>query len=117
MQHDVKLPMEAAGKTGLSQTGLTSAEVAARRQQGLSNAVQISTSRSLGDILKSNVFNPINVVLYVIGIAMIAVNDVASALGTVGLVLVNALAGVVQEVAAKRQLDQIALLTRTQVNV
>ncbi len=101
----------------MSQTGLTSAEVAARRQQGLSNAVQISTSRSLRDILKSNVFSAINVVLYVMGIAMIAVNDVASALGTVGLVLVNALVGVVQEVSAKRQLDQIALLSRTTVNV
>lgn len=110
-------PAVTAGETGSIQAGLTSAQVAARRRQGLGNAVRISTSRSLRDILKSNVFNPINVVLYVIGAGMILVHDVGSALGTVGLVLVNALVGVVQEVSAKRQLDQIALLTRTKVNV
>ena len=89
----------------------------ARRQQGLANAVEIKTSRSLREILLNNIFNPINVVLYVIAIAMIVVGDVRSALGTVGLVLLNAFVGAAQEVSAKRQLDKIALLSRIRVNV
>jgi cation-transporting P-type ATPase E len=107
----------AARKTSQTQPGLTSAEVEVRRQQGLTNAIQIKTSRSLRDILIGNVFSPINLVLYVIGIGMIIVGDVGSAVGTVGLVLINALASVVQEVSVKRQLDKIALLTRIMVKV
>jgi hypothetical protein len=37
--------------------------VQARRQRGEGNAVKLATSRSYADILKTNVFSPINVVL------------------------------------------------------
>jgi cation-transporting ATPase E len=107
----------AIGKTGSTQPGLTSAEVAARRQQGLTNAVQIKTSRSLRDIVMGNVFNPPNLMLYVIGIGMILTHDVGSSLGAVGLVLINTLVGIAQEVSVKRQLDKIALLTQIKVKV
>ncbi len=105
------------GKTGPTQPGLTSAEVAARRQQGLTNAVQIKTSRSLRDIVMGNVFNPPNLMLYVIGIGMIVAHDVGSSLGAAGLVLINTLVGIAQEVSVKRQLDKIALLTQIKVKV
>ena len=98
-------------------TGLTSAEVEARRQRGESNDVKLATSRSYADILKTNVFSPINVVLYAIGAGMILVGDYRSAIATVMLVLFNAVVGVVQEVLAKRKLDQIALLARAKVTV
>ncbi len=104
-------------RTRLAQPGLTSAEVAARRREGLTNAVHIKTSRSLRDIVAGNVFSPVNLVLYAIGIAMILANDPRSALGTVGLVLFNSLIGMAQEVSVKRQLDKIALLTRIKVKV
>jgi cation-transporting ATPase E len=103
------------GSAGPVQRGLTSAEVATRHQQGLTNAVRIRTSRSLRDIVWGNFFNPVNLVLYVIGAGMILVGDVGSTLGTVGLVLLNALVGVAQEVSVKRQLDKIALLSRVKV--
>ncbi|MCB0025911.1 MAG: hypothetical protein KDD91_22925, partial [Caldilinea sp.] len=98
-------------------TGLTAAEIQARRSQGEGNAVKLQSSRSVGDILKTNVFSPVNVVLYAIGAGMILVGDWRSAVTTVMLVLFNAVVGIVQEVAAKRKLDKIALLARTTVTV
>lgn len=104
-------------RTRLAQTGLTAAEVAARRHQGLTNSVHIKTSRSLRDIVVSNLFSPVNLVLYAIGIAMILARDLRSALATVGLLFFNSLVGMAQEVSVKRQLDKIALLTHVKVKV
>ena len=98
-------------------TGLTAAEAQTRRQQGAGNAVKLKSSRSLGDILKTNVFSPVNVVLYAIGAGMILVGDWRSAVTTVMLVVFNAVVGIVQEMAAKRKLDKIALLARTTITV
>lgn len=98
-------------------SGLSSSEAQARRQRGLGNTVSLATSRSYGDILLENVFNPVNVVLYVIGSGMVLIGDLRSALFTVGLVIVNAVVGVIQEARAKRQLDRIALLARAPVTV
>ncbi|MFN8466571.1 MAG: HAD-IC family P-type ATPase [Caldilineaceae bacterium] len=103
--------------SGPNVTGLTGAEVQARRQSGHGNDVKLVTSRSYGDIVKTNVFGPINIVLYAIGIGMILVGDFRSAIATVMLVAFNAIVGVVQEVLAKRKLDNIALLARAKVTV
>ena len=97
--------------------GLTDKEVVARRQQGQGNDVELTTSRPLKNIILTNVFNPVNIVLYVIGLGLFLVGDARSALATVGLVVFNAAVGIFQEVRAKRQLDQIALLARVKVTV
>lgn len=98
-------------------TGLTASEVEARRAAGQTNRVELSTSRPYADIIKTNVFHPVNIVLYVIGASMALVGDVRSAVTTVALVLFNAVVGIVQEARAKRQLDAIALLARAKVEV
>ncbi|MFN3334222.1 MAG: HAD-IC family P-type ATPase, partial [Caldilinea sp.] len=98
-------------------TGLTSSEALARRQRGEGNDVKLTTSRSYLDIIKTNVFNPVNVVLYAIGAGMVLVGDIRSAITTVMLVAFNAVVGIIQEMMAKRKLDQIALLARAKVTV
>jgi cation-transporting ATPase E len=98
-------------------TGLTSSEVLTRRERGEGNDLKLTSSRSYTDILKTNVFNPVNVVLYAIGAGMVLVGDVRSAISTVMLVAFNAVVGIVQEVLAKRKLDQIALLAHAKVTV
>jgi cation-transporting ATPase E len=98
-------------------TGLTNSQVLERQQQGLGNEVKLSTSRTYKDIIVTNVFNPVNIVLYVIGLGMLLVGDAKSALATVGLVVFNATVGIIQEVRAKKQLDQIALLAVAKVAV
>ena len=97
--------------------GLSSSEAQARRRRGLGNAARLTTSRSYKDILLENIFNPVNIVLYVIGSGMLLIGDTRSALFTVGLVGFNAVIGVAQEIRAKRQLDRIALLARATVSV
>ncbi|MDL1902172.1 HAD family hydrolase [Anaerolineae bacterium CFX9] len=97
--------------------GLTDAEAAARRQQGQGNNVEISTSRSYAQILRANVLNFINVILFTIGVVLIALGRVGDAVLSVGLILMNVVIGIYQEIRAKRQLDQIALLARPRVTV
>lgn len=80
-------------------TGLTSAQVAERRRQGQGNDVKLATSRTYKDIVLKNVFNPVNVVLYAIGLAMFAVGDGRSAFATIMLVLFNSTVGIIRKCA------------------
>lgn len=92
--------------------GLTQAQVAERQKAGQTNHIELKTSRSYWDIIKTNVFDPVNVVLYVIGGGMFMVGDTRTAIMVVGLILFNAAVSIVQEVRAKQKLDKIALLAR-----
>ena len=47
--------------------GLTSNEVETRQREGKGNDVKLATSRTYKDIALTNVFNPVNIVLYAIG--------------------------------------------------
>ena len=97
--------------------GLSQTEVATRRQQGQGNDVKLSTSRSYADIIRANLFNLINVILFVIGAIMIAIGRAGDAVTSVGLIVFNVLIGIYQEIRAKQQLDRIALLSRPRVSV
>lgn len=92
--------------------GLTEAEAAARRQRGQGNDAAVPTSRSYADILRQNILNFINIVLFSIGTVLVLLGRVGDAVLSVGLIALNIVIGVYQEVRAKRALDQIALLTR-----
>ena len=92
--------------------GLTQQEVRARQGRGESNAASFRSSRSYWDIIRANLFNFFNNILFAIGIALIALGQYNDAFTSVGQGLVNALIGTVQEINAKRKLDKIALLTR-----
>ena len=98
-------------------SGLTSREVSLRRKQGQGNDLDISSSRSYWDIIYHNIFNPIHIIFYLIGIALVGIGRPGDALASVWLVLINAVVGTIQEIRAKRKLDQIALLTRPKVTV
>ncbi|MFA9563285.1 MAG: HAD-IC family P-type ATPase, partial [Acidimicrobiales bacterium] len=115
-------PVEASGITTPDEArppralGLTSAEVAARIQQGQVNRVEDATSRSLEDIIRANVFTRFNAILGSLLIVILIVGPLNDAL--FGIVLVsNAVIGIVQEVRAKRTLDRLALLSAPQARV
>jgi cation-transporting ATPase E len=93
----------------MSNTGLTSAEVEARIHDGRSNDVADPTSRTIAQIVRSNVFTPFNALLGVLLIVILAIGEAAD--GLFGFVLVgNACIGIVQEIRAKRSLDRLAVL-------
>lgn len=89
--------------------GLTSAEVAERVAAGRTNAVDDSSSRSLAEIFRSNVFNRFNAILGAMLVVVLVAGSVADALFGIVLV-VNSSVGVVQEYLAKRKLDRLALM-------
>lgn len=98
-------------------TGLDEMEVRTRREAGDSNDYQPPNSRSLTDILRQNVFTLINMVLFTLGATMVSIGRVSEAITSVSLIMMNITVGVIQEVRAKRKLDQIALLLRPKVTV
>jgi cation-transporting ATPase E len=97
--------------------GLTTAEAQARARRGEANAPASGTSRSYATILRTNVFSFFNTILFVIGVALLALGRYSDALISVGLGLVNAVISAVQEIRAKRKLDRLQLLDRASVVV
>ncbi len=110
MRHDsshANAPAPASLPTGLSQ-----ADAEARTAQGLVNLPPTATTRTYVRIARDNVFTFFNLVLFGLGIALIILGRPTDTLVAVGVVLVNVVVSVVQEVRAKHLLDRIALLTR-----
>ena len=107
----------AAGSVALAPTrGLTAAQVAERVATGRTNALQVRTSRTFGQIVRANVFTFFNGLLGVLFVAVVATGRWPNAL--FGLViLTNSGIGIVQEVRARRTLDRLALLNVTQARV
>jgi cation-transporting P-type ATPase E len=101
----------------VSHVGLTAAEAEARRRRGEANTAVSGGSRSYATILRTNVFSFYNSILFVIGIALLALGRYSDALVSVGLGLINAVISAVQEIRAKRKLDQLQLLGHTPVQV
>ncbi|MFE2959713.1 HAD-IC family P-type ATPase [Nocardia tengchongensis] len=89
--------------------GLTSAEVAQRRQDGLTNDVPERASRSVKDIVKANVFTRINAILGVLFILVLATGSIID--GMFGLLIIaNSAVGIIQEIRAKNTLDKLAIV-------
>jgi cation-transporting ATPase E len=103
-----------SGQTGL--TGLTTAEVAARVQRGQVNAVEERTSRTLAEIVRSNVLTRFNAILGTLFVLILATGDSQDALFGIVLV-VNSLIGIAQEWRAKRTLDRLAVLSAPKARV
>jgi cation-transporting ATPase E len=97
--------------------GLSSAEVEERRRRGEGNGATGAGSRTYARILRTNVFNFYNSILFVIGAALLALGRYNDAFISVGLGLVNAALSAAQEIRAKRKLDQLQLLDQGVVHV
>src|ERR1700710_185285 len=90
--------------------GLTAAQVAERVAAGQVNRVEDAHSRTIGEIVRANVFTRFNAILGGLFLAVLATGHVGDAL--FGVVLVsNAAIGIYQETKAKRTLDRLAVLT------
>ena len=97
--------------------GLSEAEVTSRRRRGEGNVAVSRSSRTYAQILRTNVFSFFNLILFSIGVALLALGRVNDAVISVGLGLVNAAISAVQEIRAKRKLDRLQLLSRSTVTV
>lgn len=90
-------------------TGLTDAEVAQRVTEGQANDVPSRATRSVADIVRANVFTPINAILGVLLAIVLATGSVINGLFGV-LIIANSFIGTVQELRAKQTLDKLAII-------
>ncbi len=116
---DVAMVVPSAAEAGKPAVpaGLSEAEASQRLASEGGNAVPDDGGHSLWDIVRRNLFTFINITLIVVGIVLIAMGRPRDALLASGLAVINGIVGVFQEVRAKRRLDQIALLNRSQALV
>jgi len=89
--------------------GLSTAEVAERVARGEVNDVPVRSSRSLGEIVRANVFTRFNAIIGVLWLIMLFVAPFQDSLfGYV--ILANTGIGVIQEWRAKQTLDSLAVI-------
>ncbi|MDX3638954.1 HAD-IC family P-type ATPase [Streptomyces sp. MB09-02B] len=96
--------------------GLTSAQVAERVAAGHVNDVPVRSSRGIGEIVRSNLFTRINAIIGVLFVIIMIVGPVQDGLFG-GVILANTLIGIIQEVRAKRTLDQLAIVGESRPRV
>src|SRR4051794_19837985 len=92
--------------------GLSSREAEARRRRGEGNEAVSASSRGYARIVRTNVFNIYNSILFGIGAALLALGRYGDALISVSIGLLNAVISAVQEIRAQRQRDQRRLRRR-----
>ena len=96
--------------------GLSAVEVQKRIDRGQINDIPHGTSRTVGEIVRANIFTRFNVLLGVLVVVVLFVAPIQDAL--FGFVLVaNASIGIVQELRAKQALDRLALLSAPRARV
>ncbi|WP_068067661.1 cation-translocating P-type ATPase [Nocardia xishanensis] len=97
-------------------TGLTTAEVEQRRRDGLTNDVPDRASRSVREIVRANVFTRINAILGVLFVLVLSTGSIID--GMFGLLIVaNSAVGIIQEIRAKRTLDELAIVSQAKPTV
>ncbi|WP_405862593.1 cation-translocating P-type ATPase [Streptomyces sp. NBC_01515] len=96
--------------------GLTAAGVAERVARGEVNDVPVRSSRSLGEIVRANVFTRFNAIIGVLWLIMLFVAPVQDSL--FGYVIIaNTGIGVFQEWRAKKTLDSLAVIGESKPTV
>ena len=96
--------------------GLTSEQVAERVAAGRTNLVPDAPVRTLSEILRANVFSPVNGIMLALFAAILVAGFHRDGL-FVGVVVSNAVIGVAQEIRAKRELDRLAVLSAPKARV
>ena len=97
-------------------TGLTSEQVQERIEQGLVNANENPNTRTYKQIIRENTltfFNFLNLVLLVL---VLCVRSYKNSM-FVGIILINTVIGIIQEVRAKKTIDKLAILTESKTVV
>ncbi len=96
--------------------GLLSSQVAARQQDGLINKTKKHYSKTYGQIFKENFLTLFNILLIIIGIALISIGQWNQCLFLIVLVL-NIGIGVFQDIRAKHTIDKLRLVTAPNAEV
>ncbi len=98
-----------AGTLEVTARGLVDAEVAERVAAGQVNDVPARSSRTVGEIVRANLFTRINAIIGVLFVMVLSVGPIQDALFG-GVIIANTLIGMIQELRAKQTLDRLAVI-------
>ena len=90
-------------------SGLSSAEVRERTEHGLTNHTDITTEKSVGGIVRSNIFTYFNLIFLILAVLLCVVGSYRN-LTFLPVVIGNTVIGIIQELRAKRTLDKMNML-------
>ncbi len=97
--------------------GLSMADAQTRLAAGQGNTLARSNGRSYWAIIRGNLLSYFSLILFTIGIVLAALGQYNDAFLTACIGIINAFIGTIQELRAKRQLDQISVLARPKITV
>ena len=92
------------------ETGLTARQVAERMAAGLDNREVASPTKTIGQIVRENIFTFFNLVFVVLAFLLAMVGSFAN-MGFLGVVVCNAVIGIIQQLRSKRAVDKLTLVT------
>ncbi len=99
-----------------SEEGLSEKQVQSRIEQGLTNFSVEPPSRSIKQIVYSNVFTYFNLIFIVLALLIIIVGSYQN-LMFMGVIIFNTVIGIVQEIRAKKTIDKLTVLSAPNAKV
>ena len=107
--------------TGMSEmeeriTGLTEQEVNERRARGEGGQPPSSITKTKSQILKENIFTLFNLLNFIIAALLFIVGAYTNMI-FIAIILLNTVIGIVQELKAKKLVDDLSILNRPHVSV
>ena len=91
--------------------GITHEEVEEKIKQGKSNKVKIKTNESILKILRKNIFTYFNFIFLILTILLITSHSYRN-LTFLGIIIINILIGIIQQIRSKITLDKLSLLDK-----
>ena len=96
--------------------GLTSVQVAQQVASGNQNTSPAPLTHSVKDILRENIFTLFNLINVILG-ALVFYTGSYKNLLFLGIAFINTTIGIIQEIRSKRQIDKMAILAESKINV
>ena len=96
--------------------GLTNSEVQRKTEQGQINQVEDNLLKSDKEIIKENTINIFNILNLVLAVLVLLVGSPKNTL-FFGVVVINTLIGIIQELRAKHTIDKLSVLAKTKAVV
>jgi cation-transporting ATPase E len=106
------------GKVKLTsiETGLSSVEVNARKAKGLLNSNDTKTSKTIKEIITTNLFTVFNGINLAIAVWLVSVGSFRN-ITFLSIIFINIVIGILQEINAKRTIEKLSLMSAPVVDV
>jgi len=97
-------------------TGLTNDEIENRVKLGLVNTFKETPNKTIGEIIRSNLFTLFNFLCFSLLILILVTGYIRNAIFALALIC-NILTGIIQEVRAKKTIEKLSILNQNKITV